>query len=78
MSDNDRVDLRCARNLLKVGYPAKLVYGYKGDALMMEREELLNPARNDQTKSERIPFVSIFSPQSGRVSNIVRKHWSLL
>lgn len=54
VSDNDRVDSRLdemCEKFIKRGYPAKLVNGNKSEALTMEKDELLNPARNDKLKT---------------------------
>lgn len=41
-------------------------------------ETLLNPVRQNKTRGERVPFVSTFGPQSGKISKILRKHWPMI
>lgn len=79
IGDEDKVDMRleemCNKFITRV-YPKNLVY--KQEAIAMDRNNLLCLIRQNRVKTERIPFVSIFGPQSGRISNVLRKHWSLI
>lgn len=65
---------------IKRGYPKPLVHGYKEKAKTIEREATLNPVRRAHKNNaiQRIPFMSAFGPQSGKISNIIRKHWALV
>lgn len=74
---DDRLDAMCNKFKTR-GYPTQLLEGYKNDALVLKRDDLLQKVKKDETKKKRIPFVSTYGTHSGQVSNIIRKHWKLL
>lgn len=73
---DNRLDNMC-KKFLKRGYPTRIVDSFKIRAQDIDRRKHLCSS-NRQKSLKRIPFVSTFSPESGKIANIIRKHWDLL
>lgn len=81
VSDVEKVDIRLeemCNKFVRRGYPKQLLQKYKEEGKQMDREVLLKPVKREDNKSECIPFVSTFDPQSKKISNILCKHWSII
>lgn len=74
---DERLDNMCGK-FIRMGYFRQLVEKYKNEAVATERIELLRPKGHVDTKKERVPLVLTFGPHSGKISNILRKHWPMV
>lgn len=61
---------------LKRGYPPRVIQDFKQKALGIERNTLF--IKKVRKRDERIPFVSTYGVDSGRIANTLRKHWGIL
>ncbi|CAJ0929778.1 unnamed protein product [Ranitomeya imitator] len=80
VSSDSLIDLRLnemCQKFLARGYPKEDLDTFKTKALSKGRDELLTPKVAIES-DKRIPFVTAFNGLSGQISDVIRRHWSLL
>ncbi|CAJ0965680.1 unnamed protein product [Ranitomeya imitator] len=81
--DEDTVDTtidQLIKKFLNRGYPKRLLEQTKKKVMEKDRLQLIcreSYGRNKRTLN-RVPFVSTYSEESREISNIIKKHWTML
>lgn len=59
------------------GYPERVIDKHRTQIKMVERSKLRVPSEK-KDKVQRVPFISTYNPNSKQISEIVRRHWTML